>query len=126
MNPQRYAWAVMGLMLLAGCDKGAPSPASQQPKPSDALHKHLYEPSTHVRIAPTELSEFCRYQNQYGGFGKKGLRYIVDTDVRGKLSGDWYNEGWARILDDFCTQNGCQWSIVDANTIRIKRIAAGP
>lgn len=92
--------------------------ASQNLSPE--LRKYLYEPYTHIRVEPPQdIQAYTAYENKYGKFGSKGLRYVVDPEVKGGIHCDRMGATWASILDDFCGANNCQWEVADPKTIHI-------
>ena len=111
---------VAGLKVLSTSSGGKPKPGAGHPQISAALQDRLYTPCNTLNIAATDIHDFTRYEMKFGSFGSRGLKYVVDSDVSGKIQVSGHNITWASVLDDFCQKNGCRWDIADPNTIRIR------
>ena len=98
--------------------------AATVPVMSTELRDYCQEPYTHLRISPAQdIHAYTRYQmTTQAKFGRLGLRYVVDPDVRGTLEVDARDVTWASVLDDFCRRNSCRWEVADPRTIRIRTI----
>jgi hypothetical protein len=115
---------VVGLIALRRPSTDMPKPASGPPQMSAVLRDFLYTPYTTLNIAATDIHDFSRFEMKFGSFGSKGLKYVVEPEVRGQIQVSGHNITWASVLDDFCQKNGCQWNTPDPNTIRISRAEA--
>jgi hypothetical protein len=120
---------VMSVVLvgLASCSK-PPEGQGNQAKPEAAeaqispeLQNYLYVPYNTLNITATDIHDYTRHEMRAGLFGKKGLKYIVDPDVTGKIKVYGHDITWASALDGFCRENGCMWKVADPHTIRISR-----
>ena len=121
--------ALVGVILLVGVGLtfwrrppgGQGKPGAGEARISAELQERLYSPYNTLTIAATDIHDFTRFEMEFGSFGKKGLRYIVEPDVNGQIKVYGHGITWASALDEFCEKNGCRWEVADPHTIRIRR-----
>ncbi len=111
--------AVAAVWMVRGPAAGGPEEAGP-PGPSAALQHYLSDPYSTLNLSATEIHTYADFEMKYGRFGAKGLKYVVDPDVTGKIMVQGHDVTWASVLDRFCRENGCRWEVVGADTIRIR------
>jgi hypothetical protein len=97
-------------------------PKATEAQLSPELQEYLYAPYSTLNIAATDIHDYTRYQEKSGLFGQKGLKYLIDPDVTGRIEVYGHGITWASALDGFCKANGCKWAVTDPYTIRISRM----